>query len=63
MENTIIDNWKEALSMLVTYSKAEEFSELCCVLGDRLEKEANDYDSAILCYVCAGDVERMVSCW
>lgn len=63
VENTIIDNWKEALSMLVTYSKAEEFSELCCVLGDRLEKEANDYDSAILCYVCAGDVERMVSCW
>lgn len=58
-----ITNWKEALCILVTYGKAEEFSELCCVLGERLENEINDHNSALICYICAGDVEKMVSCW
>lgn len=63
VECTVIENWREALSTLVTYSKAEEFSELCCMLGERLENEQGDFNSALLCYICAGDVERMVSCW
>ena len=63
VDGAFIENWKEALSMLVTYSKAEEFSQLCCMLGERLENEANDFNSALICYVCAGDVERLVSCW
>lgn len=25
--------------------------------------EASDYNSALLCYICAGDVERMTACW
>jgi protein transport protein SEC31 len=61
--NTAIENWKEALSTLVTYSRAEEFSDLCCFLGERLETESCDYNSALLCYICAGDVEKMTACW
>ena len=60
VENVVIENWKESLSMLVTYSKAEEFSELCCVLGERLQTEANDHVSAMLCYICAGDVGKIL---
>lgn len=63
VENAAIENWKEALSTLVTYSKAEEFSELCCNLGERLENESQDYNGALLCYICAGNVERMIACW
>jgi len=63
VEQSVIENWKEALCTLVTYSKAEEFSQLCCMLGARLENEIEDYNSALICYICAGDVERMVACW
>ncbi|XP_065669505.1 protein transport protein Sec31A isoform X6 [Hydra vulgaris] len=63
VEKSNIENWKEALSALVTYSKAEEFSELCSILGSRLEKEIKDYNSALVCYICAGDVESLVACW
>lgn len=63
VENAVIGNWKEVLCTLVTYSKAEEFSDLCCRLGERLEKEVHDFNSALICYICAGNVEKMVACW
>ena len=63
VETCAIDNWKEALATLVTYGRAEEFFELCDLLGQRLENEAQNYTSAIICYICSGNVERLVSCW
>lgn len=61
--NCAIENWKEGLATLVTYGKAEEFPELCCMLGERLENEAQDYNAALVCYICAGDIEKLVACW
>ncbi len=62
VESCTIDNWKEALATLVTYSRAEEFFELCDLLGQRLENEAANYSSAVICYICSGNVDRLVSC-
>ncbi|KAM6975129.1 protein transport protein Sec31A [Tautogolabrus adspersus] len=60
-----LHNWKEALAAVMTYAKPEEFSSLCDLLGGRLEA-AQDIPlqaQACLCFICAGNVEKLVSCW
>ncbi|XP_044030836.1 protein transport protein Sec31A isoform X3 [Siniperca chuatsi] len=60
-----LQNWKEALAAVMTYAQPEEFSSLCDLLGDRLEaaKNAQLQAQACLCYICAGNVEKLVTCW
>ncbi|MEE6488362.1 hypothetical protein FKM82_015213 [Ascaphus truei] len=59
-----LQNWKEAMAILLTYSKPEEFSELCDVLGSRLESEGDRKLSsqACLCYISSGNVDRLAEC-
>ncbi|TMS07976.1 Protein transport protein Sec31A [Larimichthys crocea] len=60
-----LQNWKEALAAVMTYAQPEEFSSLCDLLGARLEA-ADDprlQAQACLCYICAGNVEKLVACW
>ena len=64
VENCVLENWREALAALVTYAKAEEFTALCDLLGQRLEQEGDEHcANAMVCYICAGNVEKFVSCW
>ncbi|XP_034751954.1 protein transport protein Sec31A isoform X4 [Etheostoma cragini] len=60
-----LQNWKEALAAVMTYAQPEEFSALCDLLGGRLEaaEDAQLRAQACLCYICAGNVEKLVSCW
>ncbi|XP_041447329.1 protein transport protein Sec31A isoform X5 [Xenopus laevis] len=60
-----LKNWREALAALLTYTMPDEFSSLCDLLGSRLENEGDLalQTQACLCYVCAGNVEKLVSCW
>ena len=73
-----LQNWPELLAALLTYAKPEEFSTLCGrlhdsliflfylaldVLGSRLEADQDLKRSALLCYICAGNVEKLVECW
>ncbi|RVE66118.1 hypothetical protein OJAV_G00123380 [Oryzias javanicus] len=60
-----LQNWKEALAAVMTYAQPEEFSSLCDLLGGRLEaaEDARLKSQACLCYICAGNVEKLVSCW
>ncbi|XP_065841042.1 protein transport protein Sec31A-like [Oscarella lobularis] len=58
-----LQNWPELLAALLTYAKPEEFSTLCDVLGSRLEADQDLKRSALLCYICAGNVEKLVECW
>ena len=51
-------NSREALTAIVTYATDEDFPRLCSRLGDRLTGHA-----AMLCYICAGDLEKLVECW
>ncbi|XP_060751943.1 protein transport protein Sec31A isoform X9 [Tachysurus vachellii] len=65
LETCDLQNWKEALAAVMTYAKPEEISSLCGLLGSRLEA-AEDSDlqaQACLCYICAGSLEQLVSCW
>lgn len=61
-----IDSWKECLVAVLTHSK-EHLPLLCERLGERLQIEAdgdlNVVKNSILCYICAGSIERIVDVW
>ncbi|XP_006907662.1 protein transport protein Sec31A isoform X13 [Pteropus alecto] len=65
VESCDLKNWKEALAAVLTYAKLDEFSALCDLLGTRLESEGDSLlqTQACLCYICAGNVEKLVACW
>uniref|UniRef100_A0A3Q3IHI1 Protein transport protein Sec31A n=1 Tax=Monopterus albus TaxID=43700 RepID=A0A3Q3IHI1_MONAL len=60
-----LDNWKEALAALLTYAHPEDFARLCDTLGGRLEHEGTEKRclQACLCYICSGNIEKLVECW
>lgn len=61
-----IDSWKEALVAALTHS-SEQSALLCERLGERLQIESGGDQSivknSILCYICAGNIERIVDAW
>ncbi|XP_023593350.1 protein transport protein Sec31A isoform X5 [Trichechus manatus latirostris] len=65
VESCDLNNWREALAAILTYAKPDEFSALCDLLGTRLESEGDSLlqTQACLCYICAGNVEKLVACW
>ncbi|XP_043428275.1 protein transport protein Sec31A isoform X22 [Prionailurus viverrinus] len=65
VESCDLKNWREALAAVLTYAKPDEFSALCDLLGTRLESEGDILlqTQACLCYICAGNVEKLVACW
>ncbi|XP_071411894.1 protein transport protein Sec31A isoform X14 [Pithys albifrons albifrons] len=60
-----LQNWREALAAVLTYARPDEFAALCDLLGSRLENEGDSVlqTQACLCYICAGNVEKLVACW
>uniref|UniRef100_A0A8C3CDV6 Protein transport protein Sec31A n=1 Tax=Cairina moschata TaxID=8855 RepID=A0A8C3CDV6_CAIMO len=60
-----LQNWREALAAVLTYARPDEFAALCDLLGNRLESEGDSLlqTQACLCYICAGNVEKLVACW
>ncbi|NXN64222.1 SC31A protein, partial [Himantopus himantopus] len=60
-----LQNWREALAAVLTYARPDEFAALCNLLGNRLESEGDSLlqTQACLCYICAGNVEKLVACW
>lgn len=58
-----LSQWRETLALISTYSKQEEFVQLCEVLGSRLENEKNDGASASLCYMCSVNVAKAMKFW
>ncbi|XP_042893283.1 protein transport protein Sec31A-like isoform X7 [Penaeus japonicus] len=60
-----LTNWKEALVSALTYCEDAQFTALAENLGERLEaSNIGEYiPSAMICYVCAGSLEKFVSCW
>lgn len=65
VNNCEISCWKEALAAVLTYAKPEEFSPLCESLGSRLEMDRDTelVPYAMLCYICAGNLEKLANCW
>ncbi|XP_013384747.1 protein transport protein Sec31A-like [Lingula anatina] len=65
VETCELNNWKEALAVILTYAKQDELPLLCDTLGIRLENEQHGKLSAyaILCYICSGNIDYLVECW
>ncbi|XP_061191431.1 protein transport protein Sec31A-like isoform X2 [Saccostrea echinata] len=65
VETCDLSNWKEALALILTYASPDEFSTLCDSLANRLESESADDLSvyASLCYICSGNVEKLLQNW
>ncbi|KAJ9593994.1 hypothetical protein L9F63_014589, partial [Diploptera punctata] len=62
MKSCEVISWKEALAAALTYTKNDEFPTLCEQLGSRLEAEGKGPLSvnAQLCYICAGNLNRLL---
>eukprot|EP01130_Rhizamoeba_saxonica_P016463 TRINITY_DN7616_c0_g1_i1.p1 TRINITY_DN7616_c0_g1~~TRINITY_DN7616_c0_g1_i1.p1 ORF type:complete len:923 (+),score=238.49 TRINITY_DN7616_c0_g1_i1:2870-5638(+) len=60
---TDLDYWKELLAIGCCYEQEEEFTNICNIVGDRLFEERNDNLSAVICYICAGNVEKAAKIW
>lgn len=59
------DSWKEALAATLTHAK-DQMPILCERLAERLQTEGGNesaIESAILCYICAGNIEKLVESW
>lgn len=60
------DSWKEALVATLTYCR-EHVPVLCERLGERLQCEGGtnltSIQNAILCYICAGNAQRVAESW
>ncbi|XP_022567395.1 protein transport protein SEC31 homolog B isoform X1 [Brassica napus] len=54
--------WKETLALLCTFAQGEQWSSLCDVLASKLMAAGNTL-AAVLCYICAGNVDRTVEIW
>ncbi|XP_038598447.1 protein transport protein Sec31A isoform X10 [Tachyglossus aculeatus] len=65
VQSCALMNWREALAAVLTYASPDEFAPLCDMLGSRLENEGDGLlqPQACLCYICAGNVEKLVACW
>lgn len=75
VQNADLGEWQEIFVVLCTFAKSDEFSQLAEQLGQRLDfqyKVADDSEktnakhyrtNAILCYLAAGKLERVVNIW
>ncbi|KAL1197597.1 transport protein SEC31-like protein B [Cardamine amara subsp. amara] len=54
--------WKETLALLCTFAQGEQFTILCDALASKLMAAGNTL-AAVLCYICAGNVDRTVEIW
>lgn len=67
INNCDINSWKEALVATLTHSSNEDLPKLCELLGNRLEADGKlnpkFAQNAQLCYICAGNFEKLVNSW
>ncbi|KFK35498.1 hypothetical protein AALP_AA5G292600 [Arabis alpina] len=54
--------WKETLALLCGFAQGEQWPSLCDVLASKLMAAGNTL-AAVLCYICAGNVDRTVEIW
>lgn len=63
VECSDLRDWMETLAIIATYSNAEGFPVLCELLAGRLQNEACDIKSAVICYICAKNFSKTVGIW
>lgn len=60
--NADLDNWKETMAILCTFSDPAEFPDLCEALGDRINDSGSRKDASF-CYLVGSKLEKVVSIW
>ncbi|KAJ1642847.1 protein transport protein S31 [Coemansia asiatica] len=60
--NGDLGEWDEILALLCTYAQGDQFSNLCELLGRRLER-ANELSNAVLCYLASGNLDKVAAIW
>src|SRR5258708_5494006 len=77
VQNADLSEWREIFVVLCTFAKAEEFASLAEQLGQRLEFQSQLFKplegeehrsrelrkNAVLCYLVAGKLEKLVNIW
>ena len=62
IQNVNAGNWKEALVAVLTYAEDNQMRTLCSKLGSRL-MEVPMKEQALLCFICARNLDQVVQCW
>ena len=57
-----MEDWKESLAVISTYGRTEDFPKFCVALAEKLNG-AGKADAAVLCHICAGNVEAASLYW
>ncbi|KAH7154971.1 hypothetical protein B0J13DRAFT_544443 [Dactylonectria estremocensis] len=60
--NADLENWKETMAIICTFSDPTEFPDLCEALGDRINEEGLRKDASF-CYLVGSKLEKVVSIW
>ncbi|TEA17435.1 Protein transport protein SEC31 [Colletotrichum sidae] len=60
--NADLENWKETMAILCTFSDPKEFPDLCEALGDRILESGSRKDASF-CYLVGSKLEKVVSIW
>ncbi|KAI8905569.1 WD40-repeat-containing domain protein [Gorgonomyces haynaldii] len=64
VEHCKVDQWKQILALISSYSKPEEYHGLCSLLGERLQSTPKpDTHAASLCFIGSGEFDRVVNLW
>ena len=58
-----LDDWKEALAGLMTYTTDKELFSLCDELGSRLEMDESNLLNACICYIFSSNLDSLINCW
>ncbi|KAJ1882403.1 protein transport protein S31 [Coemansia sp. RSA 1722] len=62
VSNGDLGEWDEILALLCTYAQGDQFSNLCELLGRRLER-ANELNNAVMCYLASGNLDKVAAIW
>ncbi|XP_076941595.1 protein transport protein SEC31 homolog B-like isoform X2 [Bidens hawaiensis] len=57
-----LKSWKETLALLCTFAQGDEWTVLCDNLASRLVTAGNLL-AAALCYICSGNIDKVVEIW
>ncbi|KAH8706674.1 hypothetical protein BGZ61DRAFT_418987 [Ilyonectria robusta] len=60
--NADLENWKETMAIVCTFSDPTEFPDLCEALGDRINEQGLRKDASF-CYLVGSKLEKVVSIW
>jgi protein transport protein SEC31 len=60
--NADLENWKEIMAIVCTFSDPTEFPDLCEALGDRIQESGSRKDASF-CYLVGSKLEKVVSIW